>query len=54
MLLALQRLSREVVRESQLMPAPLDCGRATVTGMRCIESISASSSPEEVCVCVCV
>ena len=56
MLLALQHLAREVVRESQLMPAPLDCGRATVTGMRCIETISSSSAPEEVRgrVCVCV
>ena len=46
LLLGINQLAKVVERES---PATsLDCGRATVSGSRCIEAVSASSSPEQV------
>ena len=46
LLLGINQLAKVVERES---PATsLDCGRATVSGTRCIEAVSASSSPEQV------
>ena len=46
LLLGINQLAKVVERES---PATsMDCGRATVSGTRCIEAVSASSSPEQV------
>jgi len=45
LLLGINQLAKVVERDSPA--ASLDCGRASVSGTRCVEAVSASSSPEQ-------